>query len=136
MPLAVEAFNYINSYNFDNIDTEIEDNLDRTGCNCVDNCRDKMKCSCWQRTVQLHLRKSHGQCKYESQKRIGYENMRLMNIVTNGIVECGGRCKCCADKCVNRIAQSGIQHNLELFETKNGTGWGVRTKNDLPEGIL
>lgn len=85
--------------------------------------------------MQLLLNKSHGDCDYKSYRQISYENMRLMGPVISGIVECGIYCKCCAEKCVNRVVQHGLQHELELFKTEE-KGWGVRTKNDLPKGIF
>lgn len=129
-------FNYITSYDFDHIDVEKQNDLGRMGCNCVDNCRDKSKCSCWQLTVQRKLNKAHESIRdYKRHEKIGYKHMRLKRIVGSGIVECGGNCKCCAEKCVNRVAQTGMQHNLEVFRTKN-KGWGVRTQHDLPAGIF
>lgn len=58
-----------------------------------------------------------------------------MGRVISGIVECGNNCKCSVEKCVNRVVQHGLQHELELFKTEE-KGWGVRTKNDLPKGIF
>lgn len=138
MTLDECSFNYITNYNFDFVDVELKSNLKREGCGCTDNCRNKATCSCWQQTVQrmplkkVPLKKDDPNSKY---KNTGYKNMRLENIVASGIVECGTNCKCCADKCVNRVVQRGLQHELELFKTKN-RGWGVRTKTDLPEGVF
>lgn len=53
-PISLD-FGYITGYNFDYIDIDEEDNLGRTGCQCIDNCRDKIKCSCWRLTVREHL---------------------------------------------------------------------------------
>lgn len=94
-----------------------------------------MKCSCWQQTVQRLVHKSHDECDYKRYRQIGYENMRLMGPVISGIIECGNNCKCYAEKCLNRVVQHGLQHELELFKTKE-KGWGVRTKNDLSKGIF
>lgn len=130
------SFNYITSYNFDLISVEKQNDLGRKGCSCTDNCRDKSKCSCWQLTVQRELNKVDDSIhSYKQHERIGYKHMRLERIVSSGIVECSGNCKCCADRCVNRVAQIGLQHSLEVFKTEN-KGWGVRTKNDLSSGIF
>lgn len=136
MTLEDGSFNYITNYNFDFVDVELKSNLQREGCGCTDNCRNKAKCSCWQLTIRRMLKRplknDDLNLKY---KNTGYKNMRLENIVSSGIVECGTNCKCCADKCVNRVVQHGLQHELELFKTPN-RGWGVRTKTDLPSGIF
>lgn len=112
------SFNYIINYNFDFIDIELESNLQRTGCNCTDNCRDKTKCSCWQLTIKRLLGKTDiNQADINGNQHEGYSNMRLEEIVSTGIVECGGNCKCCVDRCQNRVVQHGLQHMLELFKT-------------------
>lgn len=134
MTLAERSFNYITNYKFDYVDVELKSNLGRKGCGCTDNCRDKTKCSCWQLTVQRMLKRAPKKDDLAKNKSIGYKNMRLENIVSSGIVECGAECKCCADKCVNRVVQHGMQHELDLFKTSN-RGWGVRTKTDLPSGV-
>lgn len=126
------SFNYITHYNFDYVDVELKENLKRKGCGCTDNCRDKAKCSCWKLTIQRMLNRPPRKDDLKN-KNIGYKNMRLENIVSTGIVECGANCKCCMDKCVNRVVQHGLQHELELFKTQN-RGWGVRTVYDLPAG--
>lgn len=141
IPIAVRGqaisldFNYIKDYNFEYIDVEPKDNLGRTGCYCVDNCRDKMKCSCWKLTVQFGFQRALKENEYRRHASIGYENMKILDVVPGGIVECGSRCKCCADKCSNHVVQNGIQHKLEVFKTEN-KGFGVRTKTDLPEGAF
>lgn len=66
---------------------------------------------------------------------IGYEHMRLQNDVDGIIVECNSKCKCCAEKCMNRVVKNGIQQQLEVFLTES-KGWGVRAKNDMPKGVF
>lgn len=127
------SFNYVTKYNFDYIDVESKVDLQRKGCNCTDNCQDKSKCSCWQLTMERSLGRPLKKDDYKS--NVGYKYMRLENIVPTGIVECGANCKCCADKCLNRVVQRGLQHELDLFKTSN-RGWGVRTRTDLPPGVF
>lgn len=130
------AFKYITDHNFEYIDEEIRNNLGRRGCNCEDGCRDKLKCSCWRQTVDLKFKKILENGKYKRKTHIGYENMKLLKELASGIVECGGNCKCCADKkCSNSVVQNGIQHKLEVFKTAN-KGWGVKTTTDLPPGAF
>lgn len=138
VPIAVRGeqmimeFTYITDHNFEYIDVEPQNNLGRVGCNCEDNCRDKWKCSCWKLTVQLEVKRT----LLKKQKlKIGYENMKLQEMVSNGIVECGNLCRCCAAKCSNHVVQNGIQHKFEIFKTAN-KGWGVRATTDLPKGAF
>lgn len=136
MTLDERSFNYVTAYNFDYVDVELNSNLQRKGCDCTDNCRDKAKCSCWQLTVQRMLGRSLNEDDLkQNKKNIGYKNKRLQDIVSSGIVECGANCKCCADKCLNRVVQHGLQHELDLFKTPN-RGWGVRALTDLPPGMF
>lgn len=135
MPSNKSPFNYITGYNFDYVDVELKSDLQRKGCDCTDNCRDKAKCSCWQLTVQRLLGRPLKKDDLREHKKVGYKNMRLETVIPTGLIECGGNCKCCADKCQNRVVQHGLQHELELFETSN-RGWGVRTRNDLPPGMF
>lgn len=128
-------FKYITAYSFDYIDVEPENNLGRIGCDCDDNCRDKLKCSCWKLTVQLAIQRTLTGRKLNRYSGIGYTNMKLIKMIPTGIVECGVECKCCADKCANHVVQNGTQHKLEVFMTEN-KGWGVRATTDLPEGAF
>lgn len=135
MSLAEKSFKYINGYNFDYIDVEPNNDLNRTGCNCTDNCRDKLSCSCWQLTIERLLGRRPKECDLKRNIEIAYKNMRHTEIIHSGVIECGGSCKCCADKCVNRVVQNGLQHELELFKTKN-KGWGVKTATDIPAAMF
>lgn len=135
MTLDEGSFNYITNYKFDYVDVDLKSDLGRHGCGCTDNCRDKSKCSCWQLTIQRMTKRAPRKDDFVKNKNVGYKNMRLENIVSSGIVECGSNCKCCADKCMNRVVQHGLQHELELFKTQD-RGWGVRTKKDLPAGVF
>lgn len=129
-----KSFKYINNYNFDYVDVDLKNDLGRAGCQCTDNCRDKIKCSCWQLTVK-RLIKQPNQKDFKDNINVAYDLMRHTDIVCSGIVECGSNCKCCADKCVNRVVQNGLQHKLELFMTKN-KGWGVRAVTDIPVAMF
>lgn len=95
-------FNYVTDYNLEYIDIEPKNSLGRSGCNCKDNCRDKVNCSCWQLTVQFKMDQTLQKNEYKRYVAMGYKNMKLTEMVPSGIVECGSNCKCCAEKCVNR----------------------------------
>lgn len=136
MSLKDKSFNYINGYRFNDIEIEPKDNLGRTGCDCVDNCRDKTKCSCWKLTMKRLLGKFPTAADYKQTidlddvkiklLQIGYVDMKLMKLIFSGLVECSDNCSCCSNKCVNRVVQNGLQHKLELFMTEK-CGWGVKT---------
>ncbi|KAL2900273.1 putative inactive histone-lysine N-methyltransferase SUVR2 [Bienertia sinuspersici] len=51
------------------------------------------------------------------------------------IKECWTKCGCNKD-CGNRVVQHGISHNLQVFWTPEGKGWGLRTLEDLPKGAF
>ncbi|KAK4482362.1 hypothetical protein RD792_009515 [Penstemon davidsonii] len=51
------------------------------------------------------------------------------------IKECWWKCGC-NKLCGNRVVQRGISHNLQVFMTPDGKGWGLRTLEDLPEGAF
>lgn len=122
MSLEDRSFNYTKSYIYDYID-EPKKRLGRTGCDCLDNCRDKLKCSCWHLTVQRSINnKTPKDVDYRNNVKVGYKDMRLEKIVYTGIVECSSDCECCASTCVNRVLQNGMQalpakstHYIELI---------------------
>uniref|UniRef100_A0ACD6A2F4 Uncharacterized protein n=1 Tax=Avena sativa TaxID=4498 RepID=A0ACD6A2F4_AVESA len=49
------------------------------------------------------------------------------------IKECWNKCGCNM-QCGNRVVQRGITSNLKVFFTGEGTGWGLRTLDELPKG--
>ncbi|XP_071690171.1 probable inactive histone-lysine N-methyltransferase SUVR2 [Rutidosis leptorrhynchoides] len=49
------------------------------------------------------------------------------------IKECWLKCGC-NKKCGNRVVQCGIKRKLQVFMTSGGTGWGLRSLEDLPKG--
>lgn len=128
-------FNYINTYKFDFIDEEPANNLGRTGCNCIDDCREKTKCSCFLLTMERMFGPFPSKQEIGKYPDMSYQDMKLQDIVKNGIVECGKNCACCTNRCVNRIVQQGMQYRLEIFETQS-KGWGVRSTTDIPSGVF
>jgi len=93
-------------------------------CDCIDNCEDKTKCSCWQQTLDG--------AKFYDFKNIGYEFKRLYEKVDTGIFECNINCKC-SKTCLNRVVQLPVSARLQVFKTEN-KGWGLRTLTDIPRG--
>ncbi|KAK5638380.1 hypothetical protein RI129_012675 [Pyrocoelia pectoralis] len=100
------------------------------GCDCEDDCEDKLKCQCWQLTLQ-GLRYIN---KNLSPDNVGYLYRRLPEPVATGIYECNSRCKCAAT-CLNRVVQNPLQLKLQVFKTIN-KGWGIRCLNDIPQGAF
>lgn len=94
----------------------------RSCCDCVDDCSDKSKCSCWQLTLR------------GSKHNIGYRYRRLEAKVGTGIYECNPGCKC-SSRCLNRVVTSQLELKLELYETKD-RGYGIRCQNDIPKGTF
>ncbi|KAI0988841.1 hypothetical protein GJ496_006696 [Pomphorhynchus laevis] len=99
------------------------------GCECEDGCRDKLKCSCWQKTTEgVNTLRKLGLTDVHD----GYEFKRLSKCIKSGIYECNVRCKC-DSRCRNRVVQNGIGVELQLFKTVD-KGWGLRSIRDLPAG--
>ncbi|KAM7253287.1 hypothetical protein ACFE04_008837 [Oxalis oulophora] len=55
------------------------------------------------------------------------------HFVRRFIKECWSKCRC-SKRCGNRVVQRGITANLQVFPTKEGTGWGLQTVGELPKG--
>ncbi|XP_044261529.1 histone-lysine N-methyltransferase eggless-like [Tribolium madens] len=100
------------------------------GCDCTDDCSDKMKCACW----QLTLEGAKYMGKNVDPNTIGYVYRRLHEQVLTGIYECNSRCKC-ASTCLNRVVQNPMSIKLQVFRTHN-RGWGIRCVNDVPQGTF
>ncbi|XP_060533636.1 histone-lysine N-methyltransferase eggless isoform X2 [Cylas formicarius] len=100
------------------------------GCDCDDDCVDKLKCSCWKLTLEglKYLGKDIDPIS------VGYIYRRLQEQVITGIYECNPRCKC-GPTCLNRVAQNPMTLKLQVFKTHN-RGWGIRCLNDIPQGTF
>lgn len=117
-------------------DLKFEKTLARDGCDCIDDCWIKKDCSCWRLTVKKMLERTPTKNDLEAHRNIGYTNFRLEGFIESGIVECGENCKCNAGKCSNRVVQRALQLKLQVFETPNKCGYGVRTTADIPSGVF
>lgn len=100
-----------------------EDNPFRSCCDCIDDCSDISKCSCWQLTLDGQRRQA------------GYTFKKLYCRVDTGIYECNPGCKCSRLRCSNRVVTAQIQQKLELYETKD-RGYGIRCQTDIPKGTF
>lgn len=97
-------------------------------CDCEDDCLNKLKCQCWQLTIQGERMRDPD----IYQNDVGYVYKRLPNPVPTGIYECNPRCRC-SKSCLNRVVQHKIQLKLQVYKTAN-RGWGIRCLNDVPKG--
>ncbi|CAF1907927.1 unnamed protein product [Rotaria magnacalcarata] len=141
-----DNFTYITQIRpFDNrIYAAFNDTNSTSCCDCTDNCRDRMKCACYRKTLNQALL-NHDPLVVEKQKNrctlsyilksIGYERKRLLNPVSSGIYECNSKCSCHHQHCTNRLVQQGLFAQLQLFKDKH-KGWGLRTLHDLPRGTF
>ncbi|KAK7344154.1 hypothetical protein VNO77_13471 [Canavalia gladiata] len=55
------------------------------------------------------------------------------HMVRKFIKECWRKCGC-GMQCGNRVVQRGLRCKLQVFLTREGKGWGLRTLEDLPKG--
>lgn len=119
-------------YSAERVPTEdVNLNLDTDflcGCDCEDDCADKLKCQCW----QLTLAGAKLGNPTTPPEEVGYAYKRLAEQVPTGIYECNSNCKC-NKTCLNRVAQQPLQLKLQVFKTGN-RGWGLRCLNDVPKG--
>ncbi|KAL8568155.1 hypothetical protein ACOMHN_027678 [Nucella lapillus] len=95
-------------------------------CDCTDNCKDRSRCACQQRTIE------NSTWIGESDPSAGYHHRRMREPIFTGVVECNSRCKC-DSRCRNRLAQNGLSCRLQVFKTEK-RGWGLRCLNDIPKG--
>lgn len=86
------------------------------GCDCTGKCSDSRKCQC--------AAKNGGEIPYN-------RNGAIVEIKPL-VYECGPSCKC-PPSCYNRVSQSGIKFQLEIFKTEF-RGWGIRSLNSIPSG--
>ncbi|GJZ28555.1 probable inactive histone-lysine N-methyltransferase SUVR2 [Tanacetum coccineum] len=100
-----------------------EDILDE----CIKAIRDPQKChlSCC-KECPLEKSKNNG----------GLQQPPCKGHLDRGFIkECWLKCGC-SKKCGNRVVQGGIKHKLQVFMTRGGKGWGLRTLEDLPKGAF
>ncbi|CAL5061338.1 unnamed protein product [Urochloa decumbens] len=57
------------------------------------------------------------------------------HLIRKVIKECWSKCGCNM-QCGNRVVQRGITCNLQVFFTREGKGWGLRTLDELPKGYF
>jgi len=88
------------------------------GCNCANACVDCFECVC--------IAKNGGTLAYDGNRKL------VSPMKSSFIYECSPSCLC-SSSCINRVSQSGIQFQLEIFKTKS-KGWGVRTRSFIPSG--
>uniref|UniRef100_A0ACD5U3X2 Uncharacterized protein n=1 Tax=Avena sativa TaxID=4498 RepID=A0ACD5U3X2_AVESA len=74
-------------------------------------------------------------CPFERSRNKGSPEPCRGHLVRKFIKECWSKCGCNM-QCGNRVVQRGITSNLQVFFTGKGTGWGLRTLDELPKGAF
>ncbi|KAG5044411.1 hypothetical protein JHK87_008326 [Glycine soja] len=75
------------------------------------------------------------ECPLEKSKNEYMPERCKGHMVRKFIKECWRKCGCDM-QCGNRIVQRGIACKLQVFSTREGKGWGLRTLEDLPKGTF
>ena len=89
------------------------------GCNCNKTCvPGDLSCSCIQR--------NEGDFPYTA-NGVLVSRKPLVH-------ECGPLCKC-SPNCKNRVSQTGLKHQMEVFKTKD-RGWGLRSLDPIRAGTF
>ncbi|CAH1264564.1 SUV39H1 [Branchiostoma lanceolatum] len=110
-------FIYINDYKAGEGVVIPEDPL--VGCSCTD-CFESMDACCPTQTGAKFAYTKTGRIRVRPGKPI---------------YECNKRCSCDA-KCSNRVIQKGRLHNMAIFRTANGCGWGVKTLQKIKKNTF
>ncbi|XP_003573231.3 probable inactive histone-lysine N-methyltransferase SUVR2 isoform X2 [Brachypodium distachyon] len=74
-------------------------------------------------------------CPLERSKNNALPDPCKGHLARKFIKECWSKCGC-GMQCGNRVVQCGITCNLQVFFTKEGKGWGLRTLDELPKGAF
>nr|CAD7411899.1 unnamed protein product [Timema cristinae] len=89
------------------------------GCDCLNgNCDSESDCPC----IARYGKNYSG-------------SLLLANKFNGPVVECNSECGCTkTEKCGNRVVQFGPHTDLEIFETPDGKGLGLKTKCEILTG--
>jgi len=74
-------------------------------------------------------------CPLERSKNEASPDPCKGHLVRKFVKECWSKCGC-GMQCGNRVIQRGITCRLQVFFTREGKGWGLRTLEDLPKGAF
>ncbi|KAJ0076620.1 hypothetical protein Patl1_35914 [Pistacia atlantica] len=69
------------------------------------------------------------------QKRKNPKGACKGHLMRKFIKECWAKCGC-SRNCGNRVVQRGIKVKLQVFQTAQGKGWGLRTLEDMEKGTF
>ncbi|XP_020981877.1 histone-lysine N-methyltransferase SUVR4 [Arachis duranensis] len=75
------------------------------------------------------------ECPLEKSKNEFMPEQCKGHMVRKFIKECWRKCGCDM-RCGNRVVQRGIRCKLQVYMTREGKGWGLRTLEDLPKGTF
>ncbi|ODN04495.1 Histone-lysine N-methyltransferase SUV39H2 [Orchesella cincta] len=92
-------------------------------------------CNCGKGPISCYYGSSTTCCAKQSGYKFAYTIYRKLNVPQGSpIFECNAKCSCGPD-CVNRVVQDGkTDHELCIFRTSNGRGWGLKTLKLIKKG--
>ncbi|KAK4441560.1 putative inactive histone-lysine N-methyltransferase SUVR2 [Sesamum alatum] len=93
------------------------------------------ECISMNRDPKKHCQFFCKECPFERSKSEDMIEPCKGHLVRKFIKECWWKCGC-NKQCGNQVVQRGITHNLQVFMTHEGKGWGLRTLEDLPKGAF
>ncbi|KAM0878310.1 hypothetical protein ACQ4PT_034959 [Festuca glaucescens] len=93
------------------------------------------ECVSMYRLPEEHQKVFCGTCPLERSRNKASPKPCRGHLVRKFIKECWSKCGCNM-QCGNRVVQCGITCNLQVFFTGKGTGWGLRTLDELPKGAF
>ncbi|CAG8670179.1 10976_t:CDS:2, partial [Racocetra fulgida] len=96
------------------------------GCDCADNCISE-NCGC---------KSTHGYRYFYTSQLSNQRGLNLNFLVPTSIFECNSSCICTPTVCPNRIVQHGINIPLQVFKTRDGRDWGLRTLQKIYKGLF
>ncbi|RDY01251.1 Histone-lysine N-methyltransferase SUVR4, partial [Mucuna pruriens] len=132
-------FNYIPCniiYQDANVNISLARIADEGCCaDCAGDCLSlSFPCACAQETGG-EFAYSPQECPLERFKNDNMPEPCKGHLVRKFIKECWRKCGCDM-QCGNRIVQRGLRCKLQVYLTREGKGWGVRTLEDLPKGCF
>lgn len=93
------------------------------------------ECISLSRNPQKHCLRYCKECPLESSKNEDTLDPCKGHLKRKFIKECWTKCGC-SRYCGNRVVQQGIKYNLQVFWTREGKGWGLRTLEEIPKGAF
>ncbi|KKA27810.1 hypothetical protein TD95_003911 [Thielaviopsis punctulata] len=137
-------FRFISSVVYGEGVSPVEDSF-RSGCSCGNDRLCQFRgCSCLGEVVEDGESDDELEAGSDGKKRVllsaYYVRGPRMGLLRDKVLrslapiyECHSACTCTLD-CVNRVVEHGRTIPLQIFRTRNGRGWGVRSTVDIQVG--